>query len=515
MHGTALTSNSTTGPFSRANLFNTFITLQLFGFTQPYGSLLFRDVLFRHVGGLSWRCNPIASVVEALIIALNILQEIFLCCREHGGLPPRKSVWGRLRAVAGGLLLLRGATGAKDGGKLIRQLMNEPFIDGYSRQRPVPATPEALQPAGPQHGVLQSTATEQISLPTRRTNTFPAINPDTNERSRILHAALGSRQTNTIPAINPETNERSRILHAALGSNALVGRESRIDFFATISMILFSIKIAGIRGIPVFQIACGFMITDWMFVQVLLFILHADELSEDEMLSCVKKARDLNAALKAGRAGYLYILLHVSLLAYTCYAFMLLMPSFVWYNVYVRTLPIWLVVCVMSVSAACSSIFFIILGAPFMPWSSDNYRGIHIWLRDLVLLPITLWACIGSYDAFRKYRAIIKTYKNGTYVAGNYGDYTPLFPPDSILHDIIDVGFPWTFWRLGFLCCFLSLAIPFAIFGFPLCSDSNASSFHFRIVAINQLIVLFYWGWYMISYNPEATQKPNWTEWFG
>ena len=62
--------------FSRANIFGLFVTLQICQLTQPYGSLLFRGV-----GGWLWRCNPVASFVEACIIAWSLRKPLCECAR--------------------------------------------------------------------------------------------------------------------------------------------------------------------------------------------------------------------------------------------------------------------------------------------------------------------------------------------------------------------------------------------------------------------------------------------------
>jgi hypothetical protein len=105
--------------FPRANLFGMFVTLQLCQLTQPYGSLLFRGS-----SGFFWRVNPIASFVEALIIAYYLLKTIWQAWREELEMPH----WGKkLKTTASALLLLRGALEDEDGG-LMGKLMAASFF---------------------------------------------------------------------------------------------------------------------------------------------------------------------------------------------------------------------------------------------------------------------------------------------------------------------------------------------------------------------------------------------------
>jgi hypothetical protein len=99
---------------SRANLFGMFVTLQLCQLTQPYGFL--------------WRVNPIASFVEALIIAHYLLKTIRQEWREGQGF--EGTPWGKkLRATASALLLLRGASEDEDGDLTVKHMVSA-VLDG-------------------------------------------------------------------------------------------------------------------------------------------------------------------------------------------------------------------------------------------------------------------------------------------------------------------------------------------------------------------------------------------------
>ena len=55
-------------PFTRANAFGMFLTIQICQLTQPYGSLLFHGA-----NGWFWRVSPIASFLEGCIIATSLI----------------------------------------------------------------------------------------------------------------------------------------------------------------------------------------------------------------------------------------------------------------------------------------------------------------------------------------------------------------------------------------------------------------------------------------------------------
>ena len=97
--------------FTRLNVIGMFLTLQLCQLTQPYGSLLFRDA-----GGFFWRCNPIASLVEAAIIYRYLLVAIIRSWGEG-----RTVRLASLHKTASGLLFLRSIAGRHDVDNLLQR----------------------------------------------------------------------------------------------------------------------------------------------------------------------------------------------------------------------------------------------------------------------------------------------------------------------------------------------------------------------------------------------------------
>lgn len=58
----------TSSPFTHANAFGMFLTIQICQLTQPYGSLLFHGA-----NGWFWQVSPIASFLEGCIIARSLI----------------------------------------------------------------------------------------------------------------------------------------------------------------------------------------------------------------------------------------------------------------------------------------------------------------------------------------------------------------------------------------------------------------------------------------------------------
>jgi hypothetical protein len=108
---------------SRANVFGLFLTLQICQFTQPYGSLLFRGY-----GGLFWRCNPIASFVEACIILLHLVHSTWRYTLD-GQRADSGGLWKSWQQTASGLLLLRGAINDASGSDLMEKIMTGSFLE--------------------------------------------------------------------------------------------------------------------------------------------------------------------------------------------------------------------------------------------------------------------------------------------------------------------------------------------------------------------------------------------------
>jgi len=171
--------------FKTENVIGMFLTLQLYQMTQPHSSLLFHGV-----GGGLWRCNPIASLTEALII-LRYLGEAAWKSRHES----RFAIVARLQEMASGLLLLRGAMGSSGG--LLEKLIDGRFLDAeIAEARQIEQAPDS---------------------------------PDSETPSR-LEASRPLGRSNTFPVFSPQT-EKSRILREAFGSNTLAHQELRIDIF--------------------------------------------------------------------------------------------------------------------------------------------------------------------------------------------------------------------------------------------------------------------------------------------
>src|SRR5271170_3515742 len=111
--------NTTVSPFTAANAFGIFITLQFCQLTQPSGFLLIPSRT-----GWAWRCSPVACFLEGCMIVLYLLS-------KH-----RESWWTikRFRVVAAALLLARSG---------IVQITDTKFLRSRIPSREEPQTREA------------------------------------------------------------------------------------------------------------------------------------------------------------------------------------------------------------------------------------------------------------------------------------------------------------------------------------------------------------------------------------
>ena len=522
---TAQVAADTSQQFSRANLFGVFLTLQLCQFTQPYGSLLFRGL-----GGLFWRCNPIASFVEACIIAWHLFRTGFLCFKNGKGF--NRTVMGqRLRETASGLLLLRGAMDDSPEGNLMAKLMTGSIL-AAEEESAIPAS-DSTAIAAEQGGESDSSNTAQLPSASDDNGVAPASevsrfqDPPSGwepvvgvlrRRTTELEANLPPptrTQTQTQPAVDPKS-ERSRMLHEAFGSNALAHREWRIDSVTMASELLITIKALFVQGVPAFTVAALFMILGWLGVQFLLLLFHIHELDEQEMASSVRTAHTLNAELKANAATALifYSVLHLPFLCYMSYYFVFGQwnPTLSFFG----KIPAVLVSLILAVGGLV--LFFgsialiimvpveLVLRIVKRDWKSWESPSVGLFPLGVIGLPLSLWFVLGllGYEQNRTWPAWAGPRKNG---------FEPVFGENPTMHRIVVDGFKWgydVFWIVVVFAGFLYL------FQFTILRKSGATGTDRNRVALgNAAFAGGFAIWYMFLYEPEGTFKPAWTDWLG
>src|SRR5437667_3670577 len=137
--------------FSRANVFGMFLTLSLCLLVQPFGSLLYTKPkgAFGRVIFFFWRLNPLACVMEVLLLAIALIDGIWMALKEWRA-PSGSPIgfWKHLQVTATAVQLLRGI------GQLPehwRALGEEPQQSGIARSSAIADEP-SLPRAGSPHG---------------------------------------------------------------------------------------------------------------------------------------------------------------------------------------------------------------------------------------------------------------------------------------------------------------------------------------------------------------------------
>ncbi|KAK1752208.1 hypothetical protein QBC47DRAFT_416686 [Echria macrotheca] len=469
--------NNTAGPqtetdssdqFKRENLVGMFLTLQLCQLTQPYGSLLFHGV-----SGFFWRCNPIASLVEALIILWHLGVKAWKAARRRD--PPAVIV-ARLQETASGLLLLRGAL-SKDGtvGGLLEKLISGSFLDAEMAEQQ-----QQMEDAD------TSPSNVEASRPPRRTNSFPGFSPQT---------------------------EKSRILREAFGSNVLAHRELRIDLFTGLTELFVLIKLLAVTGIGWFTAAGVFMFVGWTTVQALLVLLHLREMDELKMYAAVRTVQDLSRDLQkySGHWQAFFIALHLPVFGYPAYlaAFRPWFPEdatgFVWFLKGVASFFSE----VIALISARLSFWFGLVGVFWLPRQLPGGVAIPFLL---FYVPVWVWWTAASLSY---------TFQNGPEGGSKYtpANFTSFFEPHTFMYHVVDQGFVYTGDTLWFLFFVLSMAFAYWLIFFSWDVSMDAKQYEAlarkMVSAGNVIFTVVMFSVYLASYDAAGTFKPWWTELLG
>jgi hypothetical protein len=478
--------NTTSSPFLRANLFGLFLTLQLCQFTQPYGSLLFRQS-----GGLFWRCNPIASFVEACLITFYLVKAAWKAIWGSIVRPEQKrsGLWKKLAAdlhsTASALLLLRGASCHEDDELMDKLLDQEPMLPPSSQTE----EPESYEMSSATTSASRNGINEpQTGVLRRRTTELEANLPPNSQ--------LSSDQ----PA-------RSLLLRKALGSNALAHREWRIDLVTAVSVLLVCVKVVAISGAAVFRVAASLLIMGWLSVQLLLIIFHSHETLRPQEISSLEKLDALQSELDGPNLwNYLFLALEVPFFGYAGYTLAFrplysdpfgIVPSVVEIFIYVVHFMAWLL---LPVGTGFSFVCLIALLLSF-----QDFRE-KFWLGAFGLLsPVFLWASAGVLS-------IPVTFKDMTMVVIT-------FPEDSILRTLVTHGFANTvyyLWRVSIVLLVVSMLLGWfqGLFERDKLLPYPVLERH-RTVILNGTFTVAASLWYFLLYRPEGTYKPEWIEWLG
>jgi hypothetical protein len=480
--------------FSRANAFGMFLTLQLCQLTQPSGSLLFLGV-----SSFYWRCNPIASLVEACIIVWHLAESLLLSSKPDA--PPMLKI---LQSSATGLLLLRANTPAYV--KRLAKTVEGMRTDGetlLARQRST--SNELSRTQQPMKSNSNSS-----SLPGGDSDSGTAMNEGT-AASLIWQQTL-DEENQTLSRINPHA-EKSYELKEALGSNALAHREWAIDIVTATAEILIFLKLIAINnGSWIFTTCCIFLIAGWMSIQLLLVLLHSREMNQLDMKNAAKASKRLQERLEDQSWCWilLYIACHVPFFGYASY-FFAITPWFPattsGYMRYIKNSCCYMELAFFS--CICTFSFFFFLASLF--WSRK--RGLHRLVWVLLGGPLGFWLFMSSCYGLV---AVFKCFEVSDDVKAQMEDlpaWTKIFFPNQ---------FPFLVWFSIALFCFIilfyHLFIPPTTRLDDLLAISAREEFGLdmkRISIGNAGFILVVFVIFITSYDPRGTFKPSWTEWLG
>jgi hypothetical protein len=507
--------------FSHANLFGIFLTLQLCQFTQPHGSLLFRGL-----GGLFWRCNPIASFTEACIILWYLTRAAFSSSRQGPGLQHalhRAKVFSNLQATASGLLLLRSHTKDETSSDIVERLLRR----SSSKHEGESLILDVTEEEGQQEMAQTMSSPDPIDIPSIGMASGQDDDSGTLRTSVFQRRTTGGLEANIPPAteqimtprLSGQVSERSRMLQTAFGSNALAHREWRIDLVTTASVFLIIIKLGAVEKIPIFRLVCSLMITGWLAVQALLTLLHSREMDENGMEASIKSAQELDEQLQkfSTKIQVLYLIFHLPL------GFLCVWKLF--HNDWVRPGNIFSILSILFfVATLISGItfgvtllvnFLVLLAALFLstfnllkallhgrcPTWSDISKGQENHGPAVLWFFFSLWTSVGCLNYSLK-RMRVDT-------------APPLITEKTPLWYIVEWGFggSMAFCLAAILVYVVFLILWHIFFDY----QDRIPSVNRRVVATtNAILTIGFCLWYMLAvYNPENTYKPVWTEWLG
>jgi len=517
---TAASSSSQT--FSRSNLFSAFLTLQLCQLTQPYGSLLFRGV-----SGWLWRCNPIASFVEACIIAWQLIKSLFQAyedVRRSRATSAEPTPWKKqLYATAAALLLLRSFTDNESDDGLMEKLLTGTFLDGGKEESVVPAQMDANQP----DEITATTMTTTVNSQSAPLQSLEAVSeegapapwtggihhPPQNGPVAVLQQEVLRRRTSeleagptpphpvhSLVAANPNS-EKSQLLNSAFGSNALAHRELRIDLVTTASVGLIFVKVLFIKGVPWYTAAASFTILGWFSVQLLLLIFHIQEMDELDMATSIRSARTIDTDLRENSALWdaIYYCLHLPMVGYLSY--------FLTFRLY-SVLPGW----IQSDADSFLNMIALLTGV-LTAYSAAIYflksvficitKGVHGVLQ-FFMSPLLLWISLGS---------LTYSFKESFEM---YGIYKPFFT-----NPVLDVMVDTVFRKVVTTAWFLTILGPVSLglFFILLCQFDpgveGKKNLRRRISLGNAIMTVVVFACYLVTYEPQGTWQPAWIDWLG
>lgn len=267
--------------FSRKNVVGLFITIFICLLIQPYGSLLYRQPRrkFEKVVFFFWRLNPLACVMEGMLLGVAFTVGATRLFRQCPRSSPDRLSWNHLRTAATAVLLLRslGTTPQQWNTFVHFQQLQSYTPTNWDRNDVQPEVITHVNEAGPAAAPSNGDETQgRVDTPVNR-------NLDTRQRQFSI----------------PANAESGGITNVQYGISGLGHVQSHIilEILSSIGMVIVIVKLASIV-IPLrIRLFASSMVTSWAVLEVIHLISDRRDIHliiNSQLIQC---SRDLEITL--------------------------------------------------------------------------------------------------------------------------------------------------------------------------------------------------------------------------
>ncbi|KAI9780257.1 MAG: hypothetical protein M1839_006817 [Geoglossum umbratile] len=352
----------------------------------------------------------------------------------------------------------------------------------------------------------------------------PQQGPSQHRTTGLDLGLMSSPPISTLPFADVGSRQ-SRLVHAAFGSNTLAHREWRIDLVTAISVLLILVKLPAIHGAFWFTTVGYLVISGWMSVQLLLLLFHIKDVGDLDVANSVRTAQLLDDKLQKEAIFWkaVYAAFHLPILSYLSYllTFHLTFPHWLsWLgNIFQGILVIMatiifylsLLAVMICIFAGLRFLVLTIIRCAYPDNSQDEgpcYNLRNGLLLLLLALPVLIWLGTANLTYARKTRPTHRFNNNGT--------YHPIFT-NPTLDMLVDSGYRKIVAGIWLLLILVWLTLIFCFTFFFQFEEGSAGkrSLRKRVSVGNALIAVAVFIWYIVTYDPIGTRKPDWLEWLG
>lgn len=256
----------------------------------------------------------------------------------------------------------------------------------------------------------------------------------TPRKLKVMAGALLLARSNKriIPSDSRRLGQSSQHDEVACDNTSSAHKEWRIARFTTVAVVVASVKISVVCGVPWFTVATWGLIFGWFAVQSLL-LLHRSDLSNREQEQVVALAESWRDPLSRTNVWYhyLFVVLHLPILGYPAY--------FAFKFTYPAIDQIYNMLCLF---VAAAYFFIPVLTIEFIiSWAEGRYFTDWIWIAIYMLFsPFFAWFGVAGLMGMK---------------ASQWAEYSSGFIT------LLMYGFDY-FWRIVYFVLLISLiAFPF------------------------------------------------------